>query len=160
MKKDYVVIGKLSEISIEDLIVGHGKEVRVDKKKLKKFLGSVLAVAVMSIITQDVVAAQEAFSISGETIEVAAVTQYKAPSQLSHLLQFIEWLIELLRLIVSSVAGLICTYAGYKWATAIESNGQETAKKILKNAFVGGLIVWTGASIADFFVSKMNQLLL
>lgn len=160
MKKDYVVIGKLSEVSIEDLIVGYGKEVRVDKKKLKRFLGSVLAVVVMSIITQDVVAAQEAFSINGETIEVAAVTQYKAPSQLSHLLQFIEWLIELLRLIVSSVAGLICTYAGYKWATAIESNGQETAKKILKNAFIGGLMVWTGTSIADFFVSKMNQLLL
>lgn len=156
MRQQYIVVGKLSEISIEDLVIEQNGKFNIDSKKLKIIVTGALSVAIM-LALQDV---SMAATLPGVHDSVVAMATYKQPTQLQHLLQFVSWLIQLLRLIVSSVAGLICTFAGYKWATAVEGNGAETAKKILKNAFVGGLIVWTGTSIADFFVDKMNQILL
>jgi len=156
MKQQYTVVGKISDISVEDLIVQKGNAFKIDKKKLKMVVTTALSLAIMATL-QDVTFAAE---LPGLQDAVLANAVYKQPTQLQHIFEFVQWLIQLLRLIVSSVAGLICTFAGYKWATAIESNGQESAKKILKNAFVGGLIVWTGTTIADFFVGKMNAILL
>lgn len=154
MKKHYEVVGKLSEINIEEIVnQSEGK----NKTQLKKIVATTVSTLLLTFILQDEALAN---SINDSMILANANTIYKTPTQLKSLLEFISWLIDLLRLIVSSVAGLICTFAGYKWATSLESNGQETAKKILKNAFVGGLIVWTGSSIAGFFVDKMNEILL
>lgn len=151
MKKHYRVVGTLSEIKAMELVdFDEQNKAKVNNKKLKMIIASALA-TIICLTIQDT-------SYASELITTGA--PYKAPSQLQNLLQFVNWLVELLRLIVSSIAGLICTFAGYKWATAVESNGQEAAKKILKNAFVGGLVVWTGTSIADFFIGKMNDILL
>lgn len=160
MSHKYIVVGKLSNLTVEDLVIQKENGFKIDKKKLKIIVAGALSLSILALL-QDVTMAAELndhLLASADAIPVSG--GYKAPSQLRSLLEFVDWLVELIRLIVSSVAGLICTFAGYKWATAIESNGQESAKKILKNAFVGGLIVWTGTSIADFFVGKMNAILL
>lgn len=150
MKRDYVVVGKLSELKVEDLVIQKDNKFAIDKKKLKIAITTSLSLLIMT-----------AFQDIGFAAELSNGTEVmKKPTQIAALFDFVAWLIELLRLILSSIAGLICTFAGWKWATAIESNGQESAKKILRNAFVGGLIVWTGTSIADFFVDKMNEILL
>lgn len=156
-KHKIVVVPQIMEdnkIEIEKVVFQKNNKVVINKKKLKKVITSILAIVVIVSI-QDASLAS-GFDSQNEMITVA----YQTPNQLKPMLEFVQWLIQLLRLIVSGIAGLICTFAGYKWATAIESNGQESAKKILKNAFIGGLIVWTGTSIADFFVGKMNQILL
>lgn len=156
MKRNYKVVvvnetPKIPAIDFEEVIIEKDNKYKIDKKKLRAIVISALVIAI-SVATQDV-------SLAAGT-ETYVPVNYQTPTQLKAIMEFIQWLIQLLRLIVSGIAGLICTFAGYKWATAIEANGQESAKKILKNAFVGGLLVWTGTSIADFFVGKMNQILL
>ena len=156
---DYVVVGKFSEVNIDDIFSIKDKTIDFDRDKLKSLIIVSLGI-IVTLAFQDQAHAQGMSEIifNNESIEAAA--NYKAPSQLRSILEFVDWLIDLLRIIVSSVAGLICTFAGYKWATAIESNGAESAKKILKNALIGGILVWTGTTIADVFVGKMNQILL
>lgn len=161
-KPDYIVIGKFSEVNFDDLIIETKEGFTIDNKKLKILITTAISIIILGTVADVGLAAgvHDAFLGHGQPAitAMAQVVNHK-PTQLAHILAYINWLINLLRLIVSSVAGLIMTFAGYKWATTIDGNGAETAKKILKNAFVGGLIVFAGTTIADFFVGKMEQIL-
>lgn len=158
----YVVIGKFSEINFEEIIQNKNGNFTINKKKLKIIIATGLAAVVLALISDPAFAADVHTSIlasNQEAVPAMAMMKPAQPTQLQHIFEYIHWLIQLLRLIVSSIAGLICTFAGYKWSTTIDGNGAETAKKILKNAFVGGLLVFAGSTIADFFVGKMEQIL-
>ncbi|MDF2533994.1 MAG: hypothetical protein K0R18_151 [Bacillales bacterium] len=161
MSSSYVVIGKFSEINFDEVIMKTKEGFKVDKKKLRIIAATILSAVVIGLLSDVAFAAEVHSTFAGfDQGAVAAMANVQPkPTQLEHIFEYIRWLIQLLRLIVSSVAGLICTFAGYKWSTTIDGNGAETAKKILKNAFVGGLIVFSGTTIADFFVGKMEQIL-
>jgi hypothetical protein len=164
MRSQYQVVGKISEISFNDLIVKEEKTLNIDKKKLKMVALAAATILIASALQDHAFAASTAGDVihsftthGGEAIPVNGT--YKAPSELKTLLSFIDWLIWLFRVIVSSVIGLIATYAGYKWSTDITGDGQNAAKKILKNCFVGAILVWTGTTIANYFVGVLNGLL-
>lgn len=157
------VVGKISEISINDLIIEKEGLLNIDKKQLKIIALSAATILIASALQDHAFAAETASNVVHGIINHGAVEvsgAYQAPSQLGTLLKFIDWLIWLFRVIVSSVIGLIATYAGYKWATDITGDGQTSAKKILKNCFIGALLCWTGTTIADYFVGVLNHLLL
>ncbi|AEO93410.1 gp150 [Bacillus phage G] len=153
MKKHYEVVGTIAELDLRELITEKENSFDVNKEKLKFIVSAALSTLIFSLVFQD-----PSLAANGEMIQTAS-SNFKTPTQLNHILEFVSWIIDLLKYILSGIAGLICTFAGYKWATSLEGNGQEAAKKILKNAFVGGVIVWTGSSIAGFFVDKMNEIL-
>lgn len=167
-KNKYVVVGSFSELTLNQAVEKREKGFVVKKKVLKKIVIATLSAVLIGMLSDVSFAAgiQDAFSnYSQPAVPAMANSTFTQvtghnPTQLKHILEYVNWLVEMLRLVVSSIAGLICTFAGYKWATTIDGNGAETAKKILKNAFVGGLIVFAGTTIADFFVGKMEQILL
>lgn len=91
-------------------------------------------------------------------ISFAAET-YERPPELDPIFAYIDWLIWLFRVIVSSIIGLIATFAGYKWSTDLSPSGVSEAKKILKNCAVGLFYVQFGATIANYFVDKLQSFL-
>ncbi|MNV90512.1 hypothetical protein D3C71_1849070 [compost metagenome] len=84
---------------------------------------------------------------------------YAAPTKLHAIFEFIRWFVWLAKWVFSGIIGAIFTVAGWKWGTDLSGNGQTTAKKIMGNCIVGGLIIWTGATVADVFVDKMEEIL-
>lgn len=168
MRNDYVVVGKFSEVNLEE-IFGEKIVERIEKSINSKFSRSVIrsvvvagiAVAFAAILQDTTFAAEIHNTFANHTqatMEVMARPNgngYSEPTQLRAILKFIDWLIFMVRWIVSSIIGLIATYAGYRWATDISGSGVADAKKILKNAAVGIFFVQFGAIIGNYFVDKL-----
>ena len=141
---DYVVVGKFSQLNIEDIFVKDDFDNKIiDEKKIKAIIVSALTII-----------AWAAFSDY-----VYADGHYKDPVKLDAIFEFIHWIIFLIKIVFSGVIGLIMTIAGWKWATDLSNGAQTQAKTIIKNCIVGGAIIWTGASLGDAFVSQMDKIL-
>lgn len=160
--QDYVVIGKISEVDFESLLKEKINE-KIEKPNVKKAIIKVLITTSAAILTASILEGcgigNSAYaSTLNDSMVVGAAGAYKEPIQLRPVLNFIDWLIYMVRLIVSAVIGLIATYAGYKWSTDISGNGSSEAKKILKNSAIGLFWVHFGATIANFVVDKMKSM--
>lgn len=151
----YKVIGKLSDKKVKDLFfpsenleetfLNEGKKNRYEN--VGKFIvGGAVALVFTTAFGDVGFAATE------------PMHAYKELDKLDSIFAFIDWLIWLARIIISSVIGLITTYAGWKWSTDLSSGGVSDAKKILKNCAWGMFWVQFGATIANFFVDKMQSL--
>ena len=136
----YKVIGKISQINLEEVFSHKG----INRSKLNALIVASLTVVLTGYLT---------------TFADASSTAFEQPAQLDSIVNFIKWLIDLLKWTFSSIIGAILTFAGWKWATDISGSSQTEAKKIMKNCIVGGLIIWTGATIGDLFVDKMQAIL-
>lgn len=139
----YVVVGKFSEVDAKTLTK---REVEM---KLNKYSQAYLIVGGILFLTLG----------DYHLASAATSTTTMAAPQISTLFNFISYLVNLLKTIVTALSGLMLTVSGYKWFTSFDAKGQEVAKQIMKNTFIGSIIVWSGTSIADFFISKLNELL-
>lgn len=165
---DYVVVGKFSQINIEEIFsekiierVERSVSSKFNSKIVRSVIAAGIAIAIGAILQDTTFAAEIHNTFAGydqAAVEVMARPNgsgYSEPTQLHAILKFIDWLIFMVRWIVSSIIGLICSYAGHKWATDISGNGVAEAKKILKNCAVGVFWVQFGATIGNYFVDKL-----
>lgn len=159
MKRDYEIIGKISQIN-EELILKKKlinssiiKKVNFNPKLLKKILISTLTITAIAILESHGVSAH------GVNEFVTVTSQYQKPIKLESIVQFIDWLISLLRWFTTIVVGIIMTYSGYRYSTDISGSGVAEAKKIFKNCIVGLLLVYGGTSLTNFFIEKLTTFL-
>lgn len=163
MRSDYVVVGKISQLSgnpetIQQLIsTAELKFSNIDKKVIRKIIVTSISLIAVGLIEAHGIPVSAA-TIGQQAIETAA-SPYSAPAQLGAITSFIKWLISIIRWMVSIVIGLIATYAGFKMSTDISGSGVSEAKKILKNCASGAFFVQFGATLADFFISKLSSFL-
>jgi hypothetical protein len=88
-----------------------------------------------------------------------AVSQYP---ELTKIVNFISFIINVIRFGAGSVTGLIVTITGWQILTnsAEKKDGLEIAKKNLKNAAWALFFIFSGTSIAHFAVGQFSKLLL
>lgn len=151
----YRVIGRLSEINLNDIVEPNGDRYWVNGKELRRVLTYSLTIFA-AIVLDEVLFSGLILAADGVQ---STAQSYSPPVELKSFVNFVHWLIWLLRWIVSSVIGLIVTYAGYRWATDISGDGQGAAKKIIRNCVAGAIMTWTGTTIANVFIDTLNKYL-
>jgi hypothetical protein len=152
----YIVVGRFSEIDLNNVFVKHNNEPIINYNLLKKLVVSCVSIVLIGFLG-DFVSAD-----SLDSIEVFASNEYldnHKPHKLDSIFSYIKWLGNLLKIIFSSVIGVIFSIAGWKWATDLSGSNQAEAKKIMKNCLIGGFFIWSGFTIGDIFVNKMEELL-
>lgn len=153
----YKVIGKISDDKVKSMFKVNSLEdvfSSLSEKTHYKRISKSIIIGAFTIVSMTMFG-DTSFAL-GEELNT---DKYKKPDDLDAIFAFIDWLILLTRIIVSSVIGLIATYAGHKWATDLSASGVSEAKKILKNCAWGLFVVHFGATIANFFINKLQSLL-
>lgn len=148
MGKGYVIVGKFNDEHVKKMF-NNEKDVIIEEKSLqnKKILKGIIVTVLMLTVS----------SMLGDTVHANPYNEIENSPDIKPVLEFIDWLVYMLRWIFSSVLGLIATYAGYRWGTDISSSGVTEAKKILKNAAIGLFWVQFGASVVNFVLDKLQS---
>lgn len=92
-------------------------------------------------------------------IALAADNELPEYPELKKIVDFINFIIDIIQWASASIAGLIATVTGWQILTAKDTKPLIIAKQNFSNAFWALFFIFGGTYIADFFVSKLYQLL-
>lgn len=121
---------------------------KIYKSKKTKVAIQVVVIAAAGLLINDIASAHGIINTmaSGNTSAIPDSVNIQP------IMDFINWLTKLIRILSSSLVGLMATYAGWKYI----SGDTEEAKKILINQGVGIFWIFFGVAISNFFVWKLS----
>ncbi len=99
------------------------------------------------------------FLIFITTISVYAAEPLPDYPELQKIIDFINFIINLIRFFSSSVAMLVATVTGWQALTSPEGSAMAIAKKNFTNAIWALFFIFGGSLLAKFFVQKLYNLL-